>query len=236
MSGVWQFLRWASVLAGSLSLVLLIKQGFEIGLVGLLQGLLQFYSSWVEALLGWAEPPIRAAVTQLGAIWGQTLELNREWKHILIAYAAVFGGLLRAFFARSMTAGCIFVVLLLAVVAVSVTAPAHVESPVAGVGLMLVGLALVAYSMLGKMGGASSFAIALLGLSAIPMGGLFWLGPPGLALGVALAIIWFLVFATISFGGRLSLETLKGYAEFAAAPLAAIAFMMTNAGLKFANL
>jgi hypothetical protein len=71
----------------TLSIVMLIKQGFDVGFGSALQVILSFYDEAVHKVLGWAEPGIRAWFKTFG--WD--LHLYPHWKHVVVLYWLYFG-------------------------------------------------------------------------------------------------------------------------------------------------
>jgi hypothetical protein len=80
-------LRIASVLgvaASMLSVVLLIRHGFEIGFVTPLRIMLEFYNQWAEFLFGWTEPFVKNWLAELRSFLKIDLHLYPHWKHVFI--------------------------------------------------------------------------------------------------------------------------------------------------------
>lgn len=72
---------------GSLSLVLLAKQGFNFGFITPLAHVLDFYEKSMRLLFGWAEP-------YLGDLFrwcGLDLRIYPHWKHVLVLMCLYFG-------------------------------------------------------------------------------------------------------------------------------------------------
>ncbi len=77
--------------AGSLSLVMLVKLGFDFGFVAPLQLMLDYYQQAVEFLLGWAEPPLRFALQCVSDWIALDLNLHAHWKYVFILMWLYFG-------------------------------------------------------------------------------------------------------------------------------------------------
>lgn len=69
-----------SFAAGVLSLVLLLRQGLELGFVAPLAAILHYYERAVDLALGWAHAPLAGLIGLLP--W--ELSLEPHWKHILV--------------------------------------------------------------------------------------------------------------------------------------------------------
>lgn len=78
----------------TLSIVMLVKQGFDVGFAASLETILIFYDEAVHKLFGWAEPGIRAWFAALG--WD--LQLHPHWKHVVVLYWLYFGAQARTRF------------------------------------------------------------------------------------------------------------------------------------------
>lgn len=84
------FYKWVSWIVGILSLILLIKQGWDVGFVAALQTIIEYYRSVMEFLFGWAEPYIRIALQYLEHLTGIALHLSPEWKHLFFLLGIYF--------------------------------------------------------------------------------------------------------------------------------------------------
>jgi hypothetical protein len=77
-------LWWLGMIFSTLSVVMLVKQGFDYGFVAPLQQVLAFYEQATQALFGWAEPLIREQLATLRAWTNWNFDLQPHWKHFLI--------------------------------------------------------------------------------------------------------------------------------------------------------
>lgn len=92
-------LWWLGLIFGTLSVVTLIKHGFDYGFVVPLEIVLDFYEQAMQALFGWAEPWIKEQLAALEAWFGWNPDLYPHWKHVLVLMgiytsrmAAMFSG------------------------------------------------------------------------------------------------------------------------------------------------
>ncbi|KCZ89976.1 hypothetical protein [Hyphomonas johnsonii] len=72
-----------SFVMGVLSLVMLAKQGLELGFVAPLETVTEFYRKLVQVFLGWADGPLGSLVARL-APHVPDIHLQPHWKHILV--------------------------------------------------------------------------------------------------------------------------------------------------------
>jgi hypothetical protein len=73
-----KFIPWLlGFVFGTLSVVMLIKNGFEVGFVSSLQAVLEFYEQKMHVVFGWAEPFIQDVLT---ALWSGILITNAGLK------------------------------------------------------------------------------------------------------------------------------------------------------------
>lgn len=84
MNAVWRVASALGIVASSLSLLLLAKQGFDLGFVAPLKLMLDFYQQAVEFLLGWADAPLKDVLRYIGDWMGVDLHLYPHWKHIFM--------------------------------------------------------------------------------------------------------------------------------------------------------
>lgn len=84
------FYKVASGAIGVLSLVLLIKQGWDLGLIAPLETLIEYYRRLMDVLFGWSEPCIRDMLHWLQGATGITLHLSPEWKHLFFLLGIYF--------------------------------------------------------------------------------------------------------------------------------------------------
>lgn len=93
--------RVMGVVAGTLSLVMLLKLGLVTGgYVGPLLIAVDYYEAWTHALTGWLEPYIQLALSGLQASFDLHLSLHPHWKHILLLMWLYFGADARTYWAR----------------------------------------------------------------------------------------------------------------------------------------
>jgi hypothetical protein len=81
---------WLSLVFGTLSIVMLAKEGFSVSFVSALQAVLDFYEQALQALFGWAEPWIRHCLV-LTRRWLGELDLHSHWKHVVVLLGVYFG-------------------------------------------------------------------------------------------------------------------------------------------------
>lgn len=81
---MWLF-RSLSAILSSLSLIMLVRLGFELNSFSLpLEKIVQSYEAIMQFLLGWAEPLISPLLDQFSAVFSIQLELYPHWKHALV--------------------------------------------------------------------------------------------------------------------------------------------------------
>jgi hypothetical protein len=83
-------LWWLGLIFGTLSVVMLIKHGFDYGFVAPLQLVLDFYEQAMQLLFGWAEPWLREQLVGLRAWFGLDLSLYGHWKHVFLLMMLYF--------------------------------------------------------------------------------------------------------------------------------------------------
>lgn len=88
---IWAVASVLTMAAGSFSIVLLIKQGFDIGFVVPLEMMLDYYHRMVGFLLGWAEPYLGAALAKVGSWFDFNLHLDPHWRHVFVLMWLYFG-------------------------------------------------------------------------------------------------------------------------------------------------
>lgn len=72
------------VILAALSVVAVIKFGFEFGLSKSVGTLLDYYERLVHVMLGWAEAPIASLLASASPILGWEPQLYPHWKHVLL--------------------------------------------------------------------------------------------------------------------------------------------------------
>lgn len=82
-------LWWLGLIFGTLSVVMLIQQGWELGLSAPLQTALDWYSGSVQFVAGYLEPPIAELLGLLGTWLDLDLRLKAYWAHILLIFTLV---------------------------------------------------------------------------------------------------------------------------------------------------
>jgi hypothetical protein len=91
-----KWLSWAlGLVFGTLSVVMLVKHGFEVGIGASLALVLAFYEQTMRVLLGWAETPIEALLAALRRQLGLALDLQPHWKHVVVLFWLYFGAYAR---------------------------------------------------------------------------------------------------------------------------------------------
>jgi len=102
--------KFLSLVAGSLSLVLLIKHGWDFGLASILKLVLGFYEAFIHGLLGWAEAPLKVVLGHLRHWIGLDLHLYPYWKHMFVLMWLYFSGIGKAYWVQRRIDGTIFCV------------------------------------------------------------------------------------------------------------------------------
>lgn len=69
---------------GTLSVVMLIQQGFNYGIVSPLQLILDYYDQAMQTLFGWSEPWLRSQLETLGRWFGWDAHLYPHWKYVFV--------------------------------------------------------------------------------------------------------------------------------------------------------
>lgn len=72
------------IAASSLSVFLLIKYGFDLGLSRPIQMIVDWYKQAIEFLLGWADPPLDILLSSVGKWIDAEIVLYPHWKHIFV--------------------------------------------------------------------------------------------------------------------------------------------------------
>ena len=90
-SGVRGAFRLLGVAVATLSIVMLIKHGFEMAsFVAPLQLVLNYYEALINILLGWTEPYLRATLALLRDLLNLDLRLGADWKHVTVLMLLFF--------------------------------------------------------------------------------------------------------------------------------------------------
>ena len=86
-----------SVVFATLSIVMLIKHGIDMGsFTPPLQLLLNYYEALINVLLGWTEPYLHAMLAFLRDLLGlDDLRLDAHWKHVFVLMMLFFGAFVR---------------------------------------------------------------------------------------------------------------------------------------------
>src|SRR5215467_3195847 len=87
---------WLGFLTSVLSIVFLLKQGFDLGFVAPLQRVLDFYDWTTRLALGWAEPWIQEQLKPVSRWLGLELKLSASWRHVFVLMELYFGAHARA--------------------------------------------------------------------------------------------------------------------------------------------
>lgn len=96
LGSIWAVASAIGAAVGILSVVLLFKQGFDIGFAAPLQVALEWYNEAVSALLTPLQPFATQAVSALSAMIGKQLVLTPEWKHMVMLTGVLTGAILRS--------------------------------------------------------------------------------------------------------------------------------------------
>jgi hypothetical protein len=80
---VGKILSGLGYLMGILSLVMLAKQGLELGFVAPLERIITYYSAVIDVLFGWADDPLARLVESL-TVHFPDIRLQPHWKYILV--------------------------------------------------------------------------------------------------------------------------------------------------------
>jgi hypothetical protein len=90
--GLWEVFGLLCSIASVGSVLMLVKQGLDIGFVGPFKLVLEEYEFWTHAFFGWwADPAIRLALLHVRDWIGLDLHLSPEWKHIFLILCVYFG-------------------------------------------------------------------------------------------------------------------------------------------------
>src|SRR5262245_15945451 len=84
------------MILGMLSIVTLIRHGFNYGFGPALHLVLEYYEKIMGVLFGWAEPYITARLAALRDLMGWELVLYPHWKHIFLLMMIYFSARLRS--------------------------------------------------------------------------------------------------------------------------------------------
>lgn len=127
-------LSWLGLIFGTLSVVMLIKHGFDYGFVAPLQLILNYYEQGMQALFGWAEPWIREQVTTVAAWLGLNLTLYPHWKHVFVLMMVWFGADAKVIWAANLKGSAIFYLSVGVLIALASSAVAGLVPVEAGAG------------------------------------------------------------------------------------------------------
>lgn len=83
-------LWWLSLIFGTLSVLMLIKNGFEVSFVSSIELILTFSDQLIQVLLGWAEPSIRSVLAEISTWFGWQLQLFPHWREVFILMLLYF--------------------------------------------------------------------------------------------------------------------------------------------------
>jgi hypothetical protein len=95
-AGALKVTKYLGLVAGSLSMVLLIRYGWHFGLTSSFRAALGFYEVFVNALLGWADDPLKQLLANLRYWIGADLHLHSFWKHVFVLMWLYFSGIGKA--------------------------------------------------------------------------------------------------------------------------------------------
>ncbi|WP_146190648.1 hypothetical protein [Marinicauda salina] len=95
VGSIFWVLKIITFVVSSLSIVMLIRLGFEVGHISApLLIILQYYERFVDQLFGWADPILQNIISIIGAFIKVDITLYEHWKHVLVVLllymAAVF--------------------------------------------------------------------------------------------------------------------------------------------------
>lgn len=244
-----------SILAGILSITMLMKQGFEIQFVAPLTAMLDWYDGLVVGFGRLVEPWLAAPIAFLNDVFSWRLALQPQWPHSVVGLCIVFGGWSRMAtdlgnwraVIRVMTVG------VLTALVVGVVPSNIAYSGLIGTAMLILGIGSMFFlqedSRLIPYGIQQHIFFLALGL--IALSGWFFNDLSGLIvtlLGTVVYLSAYLVLMPVS-GARVAAEEsgmswtyelLKFYREWPWAswtnvwivPVAAVAFVALNAGLS----
>jgi hypothetical protein len=84
MSGVLRISSFLGVLLGSLSIILLVKHGLNVGFTGPFQLIIEYYEKIIHLLLGWADAPLLELIRALSEGFGIRIQLFDHWKYVFV--------------------------------------------------------------------------------------------------------------------------------------------------------
>lgn len=87
IKGIWprNLFAWLGLILGAMSVLALMRHGFDYGFGPTFTLLLAYYDNLIHALIGWwAEPIVLALLGDLSAYFGLDLHLHQHWKHVLV--------------------------------------------------------------------------------------------------------------------------------------------------------
>lgn len=84
LNAISRVASWLAFVASILSLLSLIKLGFDINLTAPFKLMLNYYLHFVDYLLGWADPYLRASLNYLSSWIAVDLRLYPHWKHFFV--------------------------------------------------------------------------------------------------------------------------------------------------------
>lgn len=83
------------IIAGALSVVMLIKQGVEFGMAAPLELMFNWYDAFIGYIASFFEPPLRLAFSWLNERLPVQLHLTSHWKHLMVLLITLFAALVR---------------------------------------------------------------------------------------------------------------------------------------------
>ena len=106
--GTPKVFKLLSLVLGTLSVVQLIKHGFEMhSFAAPLQLVLDYYETLVHILVGWTEPYLHALLLFIHDLTNWQLKLDPNWKHIFVLLMLFFGAFARHLSASTRTGAII---------------------------------------------------------------------------------------------------------------------------------
>jgi|CXWL01.1.fsa_nt_gi hypothetical protein len=95
-NSIWRFAGIIGAVCGAISIVLLVRQAVDIGLVAPLQTMLDWYRAAIDLLLSPIAPAAESGMRWLQQRFPDLVDPSPDWKHYLVIGVAMYGAASRA--------------------------------------------------------------------------------------------------------------------------------------------
>lgn len=84
MKSIWGVASVLALITGALSIIALVRHILRSDFVRPLSLVLDYYHSFLQAILGWADAPLGAAVAKIGSTANVNMQLYADWKYVFV--------------------------------------------------------------------------------------------------------------------------------------------------------